>query len=155
MDGHGVKGRVSRPCRARRAPCSYGGASTGLSEHQWRGGWHGLRPWAPTLGRPYVGMSPRGSSAAPIPSRLGNSVNDWQKAVALVGALALLLLAWVVVLRPAPRVVETALIGVVAAFLLALAVYHLSHRGLPSGVIEVAGFLFLVAAAAISARRRP
>ncbi len=54
--------------------------------------------------------------------------------------------------RPSLDQIEVALIGIVALLLLVLSLYHLTHEGLPSGVMEMASFLMLVTAAIIALR---
>ncbi len=50
--------------------------------------------------------------------------------------------------------VEVMLITAVALLLVVLGIYHLTHAGMPSGIMELAAFLVLVAATLAAIRRR-
>ena len=89
-------------------------------------------------------------------ARMGgvSAVSDWQAAALLVLSLTGALALGVWLLKPPSRYVEIALIGLVALALLGLGVYHSSHQGVPSGIIELSASCLLAAAATLAALRR-
>jgi len=81
-------------------------------------------------------------------------IDDWQNATALVGISTGLITIVTFLIRPPVKYIEITLISIVALLVLILSIYHMSHHGVPSGIMEMAAFWILATAAIIAAIRR-
>jgi len=82
------------------------------------------------------------------------AINTWQNATSLVGISTGIIAIVALLVRPPVKYIEITFISIVATLVLILSIYHWTHRGVASGIMEMAAFGMLAAAAFIAAARK-
>jgi hypothetical protein len=82
------------------------------------------------------------------------AINSWQNATSLVGISTGIIAFVTFVVRPPVKYIEITLISIVAILVFILSIYHWTHNGEASGIMEMAAFCILTAAAVIAGIRK-
>ena len=82
------------------------------------------------------------------------AINSWQNATSLVGISTGIIAIVTLLVRPPMKYIEITFIGIVATLVFILSIYHWTHNGESSGIMEMAAFWILAAAAIIAALRK-
>ncbi len=82
------------------------------------------------------------------------AINTWQNATSLVCISTGIIAIVVLLVRPPVKYIEITFISIVATLVLILSIYHWTHDGVASGIMEMAAFWMLAAAAIIAAARK-